>query len=130
MKRLIAIFSTAVALTACGAPPKDSASRAAYDSCNAQADLIEKAGGSNARSAAQQYREYCTCTSKIYWKLEQEKGYSFIFGAIDNSDLDAEIFDKCATKEMRRKREQEIEMAKKRKQEIIDFIEKIDSLYK
>ena len=132
MKRLIAIFLTAITASACGAgaPPKDSASRAAYDSCNATADLIEKAGGSKARSAAQQYREYCTCTSKFYWSLEKEKGYSFIFEAIDNQEFDEEVFEKCATAEMRKKREEEIELAKKRKEEIIEFINSIDALYK
>lgn len=131
MKKLFALLSLTLLASGCSsAPPNGSASRDTYDSCIAQADFIEKAGGSKARSAASEYREYCTCTSKIYWELEKENGQSFIFGAIDNPKLDAEVFEKCATDEMRKKREEKIAKAKKREEDIINYITNLDSMYK
>ena len=114
-------------LSACSnLPPKDSASRVAYDSCITNADLLREATGSQNQEAIKKIREYCICQSEVYWELEQKQGWSMAF----NKETEKKIFAKCATDEMRKKEERRIAEIKRREQARQRFIDNIENLYR
>ncbi len=121
------IFSTLI-ITACGLnlPPEDSISRGTYDSCMANADAMEKAGGSKIYKIVRQKREYCKCSSEVLWEAEQELGWSMV----EDRKTGEKLFNKCASNEEKEKKQQEIAEQKRKEEEKQKFIDSIDSLFR
>jgi len=109
-----------------GLPPKDSLSRASYDSCMQTADFMQKAVGMTSSSKINQVRERCTCNASVMWKYEQKQGFSMI----SNSAMGSELFLKCATDEEKLIKQRELDEIKRKEKEKKKFIESIDSLFR
>lgn len=113
---------------ACSAfvPPEDSVSKGAYDSCMASVELMNSAVGSRNQDKILQVRDYCSCSAKILWEAEQQLGWS----VLEDEKTGLKVFEKCATPEQRREKQQQTDDQKRKESERQKFIDSIDSLFR
>ena len=114
---------------ACGSfvPPEESTlARGNYNSCMQNVELMEFAGGSKNQAKIRQMRDFCSCSAEVMWEAEQELGWS----AIEDKKTGLKLFDQCATDEMRKEKQQEINEQERKALEKQRFIDSIDSLFR
>lgn len=101
-------------------------SRSTYDSCMANVNLMASAGGSKNQEMIRQMSDYCSCSAEVLWEAEQELGWS----VIEDNKTGLKIFNQCATDEMRKEKQREINEKERKASEKQRFIDSIDSLFR